>query len=250
MWYFELFLVVSTTICLILSLFGWFFKSQASNKFVKFGRSYLGVFLLVLTIRSFVFQPFKVVSGSLEPTVLIGDILAVNQSAYGVRLPLIHKKILATGQPKIGDIALFYFPEDPSFVFVKRVIGTPGDHVEYHNKILKINGKVISQHDIGIGFDEEPGRAPVLMNKKEEDLLGTKHQIYLSSNQFSQDVDVIVPPNHYFMMGDNRDDSDDSRRWGFVPDENLIGRAYRVLVSWDSERMRPRLARVGQRFKL
>ncbi len=196
------------------------------------------------------FQPFKVVSGSLEPTVLIGDILAVNQAAYGLRLPLTHTKIWSTGKPKTGDIALFYFPEDPSYVFVKRVIGTPGDHVEYHNKILKINGKVISQREVGVGFDEEPGRVPVLMDKKEENLAGIKHHIYVSSRMLSQDVDVIVPPNQYFMMGDNRDDSDDSRRWGFVPDENLIGRAYRVIVSWDSQKMRPRLKRVGQRFKL
>ncbi len=250
MWYFELFLVSSTLICFLLLVTGRLYKPWAGSKLVKFGRSYFSVFLTVLLIRSFIFQPFKVVSGSLEPTVLIGDILAVNQAAYGLRLPLIHKKIMNTGEPKKGDIALFYYPVDPSLVFVKRVIGVPGDHVEYKDKTLKINGKIISQQDIGYGFDEEPNRSPQLVLKKRENLLGIKHDIFINRYFHAENVDVTVPPHMYFMMGDNRDDSDDSRHWGFVPEENLIGRAYRVMVSFDGESMKPRFDRTLEKLHL
>lgn len=250
MWFFELFISLCLAACLLLSLVGLLKADLRNNKLVSFGRSYLPVFLLVFVVRSFIFQPFKVVSGSLEPTVLIGDILAVNQSAYGLRLPVIHKKIVATGEPKIGEIALFYYPEDPSLVYVKRVIGTPGDHVQYHNKVLTVNGKTMPQKDSGYGFDEEPGRVPVLMQKRVENLNGIKHEIFVAPSRVDADIDVMVPQGMYFMVGDNRDDSDDSRRWGFVPEENLIGRAYRVLFSWDSNKMSPRMARIGQTFKL
>lgn len=250
MWLFEVILTSLVFICFIMYIISAFRPSLKQNKIVTIGRSYLPVFLIVLCVRSFIFQPFKVVSGSLEPTVLIGDYLAVNQSAYGLRLPVIHKKIWATGEPKTGDIALFYYPEDPSLVFVKRVIGVPGDHVVYKDKQITLNGKPMPQVRDGLGFDVEPDMPPQLMQQKIEELNGIKHAIFVSQYNEDEEIDVIVPEGQYFMMGDNRDDSDDSRRWGFVPEENLIGRAYRVIMSWDSNKMRPRFERIGQQFHL
>lgn len=250
MWYFEVTLTMAVILTALGTLIGYMKPQLKEKKLISLARSYLPVFLIVLVVRSFVFQPFKVVSGSLEPTVLIGDYLAVNQSAYGLRLPVIHKKIFSTGEPKTGEIALFYFPEDPSMVFVKRVIGVPGDHVVYKDKVLMINGKVMSQTNDGLGFDVEPGMPPRLMHQKIEDLNGIKHAIFVSNIDEEKEIDLIVPKGMYFMMGDNRDDSDDSRRWGFVPEENLIGRAYRIIMSWDSNKMRPRFNRLGNIFHL
>jgi signal peptidase I len=250
MWWFETGLTSIVFLCAILTIVGFFSAPMRQKKLVKIARSYLPVFLLVLVVRSFIFQPFKVVSGSLEPTVLVGDYLAVNQSAYGLRLPVIHKKIFNTGEPRLGEIALFYFPEDPSMVFVKRVIGVPGDHIVYQDKRLTINGKTMPQFDDGIGFDIEPSEPPRIMEQKIEDLGILKHSIFVSKMIQGNVIDVVVPKGMYFMMGDNRDDSDDSRRWGFVPEANLIGRAYRVLMSWDGEKMKPRFGRIGNQFKL
>lgn len=251
MWLFEVILSTCVLFCILMSIFGILRPKYKQNKLISIARSYLPVFLIVLVVRSFIFQPFKVVSGSLEPTVLIGDYLAVNQSAYGLRLPVIHKKIFSTGEPLTGDIALFFYPEDPSLVFVKRVIGVPGDHVVYDNKTLTINGKVMSQIDDGLGFDlPEEGMTPRLMHQKIENLNGIKHAMFINTEPQEERIDVVVPKGMYFMMGDNRDDSDDSRRWGFVPEENLIGRAYSVIMSWDGSKMRPRFSRIGNNFHL
>lgn len=250
MWLFEVILTTCVFTCAILSIIGVISPKHKQIKLIAIARSYLPVFLIVLFVRSFIFQPFKVVSGSLEPTVLVGDYLAVNQSAYGLRLPVIHKKVWSTGEPKTGEIALFYYPEDPSMVFVKRVIGVPGDHVVYQDKQLTINGKLMPQINDGLGFDVEPNMPPQLMQQKIEELDGIKHAIFVNKQMQEGAVDVIVPEGMYFMMGDNRDDSDDSRRWGFVPEENLIGRAYRVIMSWDGDKMRPRFNRIGNTFHL
>ncbi len=248
MLWFELILSSAVVFSGLLSLLGFLNKSLADYKIIKIARSYLGVLLLVFVIRSFIFQPFKVVSGSLEPTVLIGDFIAVNQSAYGIRLPVIHKKIINIGQPKLGDIALFHYPLDPNIIFVKRVIGTPGDHIIYKNKQLTINGKLMNQTNDGIGFDEEVGEVSKLMNQRIENLNGIHHKIFVDETHQDKVIDLIVPKNKYFMMGDNRDDSSDSRYWGFVDDNLLIGKAYRVLGSWDSRQSRPRMARFGAKF--
>lgn len=250
MWLFELVVTILVLVSGGLTLLGWLFKPWQASKVIKVARSYFPVLLLVLVIRSFVFQPYKVVSGSLEPTVLIGDYLAVNQAAYGLRLPVMHTKILPLGEPKIGDIALFYYPDDPSMVFVKRVVGTPGDHVVYKNKQLIINGHLMKQTANGIGFDVEVGMPSRLVKKRIENLNGIKHNIFINDEVQGQDVDVVVPKGKYFMVGDNRDDSDDSRNWGFVPEENLIGRAYRIIMSWDRDVSWFRFARIGQGFKL
>lgn len=250
MWWFELIITVLFLLTLVVSCVGLCFKSLRQHPIVKFSRSYLPVFMTVFLVRSFIFQPFKVVSGSLEPTVLVGDFLGVNQAAYGLRLPVIHKKIINTGSPKLGEIALFYYPLDESKVYVKRVIGTPGDHVIYKDKQLTINGKLMPQTPDGFGFDEEPGQLARLMSQRIEDLNGIKHKIFVDEKMPNEVVDVVVPEGKYFMMGDNRDDSGDSRHWGFVDESLLIGKAFRVLVSWDGDKWWFRMSRFGNQFVL
>jgi signal peptidase I len=188
-------------------------------------------------------------TGSLEPTVLPGDFIAVNQFCYGLRLPVFNNKILNIGEPKVGDIALFRYPKDPSIIYVKRVIGTPGDHISYKNKILTINGFKAKQTSEGMSLDHvEDFSVPVQVNS--ETLPTVEHKVFIRDgfNQ-NKDFDLIVPPHQYFMMGDNRDDSDDSRSWGFVPEQNLIGKAFAIWLSWDREQNSIRFARMGKLIK-
>ena len=203
---------------------------------VEYSRSFFFVLLLVWIIRSFIFQPYRVPTGSLEPTILPGDFIAVSQFSYGLRLPVIHAEILDISKTKTGQIVLFRWPVDPKILFVKRVIGVPGDHIVYKNKTLYINGKEMKQTYISEGADIEPGEEPQIVTIKQEDLNGVKHLIQLAvKGGETENFDIAVPKDMYFMMGDNRDDSDDSRMWGFVPENNLVGKAFGIWMSWDSE---------------
>lgn len=212
---------------------------------VEYSRSFFPVLLAVLVIRSFIVQPYRVPTGSLEPTILPGDFIAVNQFAYGLRLPVIGTKILNIGEPKRGDIVVFRWPVDPSIDFVKRVIGLPGDHVVYQNKILTINNQPVSQKIIGDSIDLEPsGNIPSMLI--EENLLGVKHQILVHyQGGETGDFDFTVPKGLYFMMGDNRDESSDSRFWGLVPESALEGKAFVIWMSWDSQNHDIRWNRLG-----
>lgn len=228
----------------------YFKKRRVSTKLpliIDYARSFFPVLLVVLLIRSFLIQPFRVPTGSLEPTVLPGDFIAVNQYAYGLRLPIVHTKILSVGEPKRGDIVVFHYPPDPSITYVKRLIGMPGDTLSYVDKVLYINGKRIPQTLIGNNVDIEPGM-PLPVLEKEENLLGIKHRIFIRENGAnSRDFyNLKVPKDHYFMMGDNRDDSVDSREWGFVPEKNLIGKAFFTWLSWDSDKHRFRWDHLGK----
>lgn len=213
---------------------------------IETSRSIFPVLLLVLIIRSFIIQPYRVPTGSLEPTVLPGDFIAVQQFAYGLRLPVLNHKIAKVGEPKRGDIALFHWPVNTKFLFVKRVIGLPGDHIVYRNKILTINGKEMTQENVGKAKDiEEEGLVDV--DQRIENLDGVKHNIFVKADRMDPvDIDVTVPEGHYFMMGDNRDNSDDSRYWGFVPESFLIGKAFGIWLSWDSIDHRIRWNRIGK----
>ncbi|MFT3741279.1 MAG: signal peptidase I [Gammaproteobacteria bacterium] len=221
---------------------------------VEEAKSFFWVLLLVWIIRSFIFQPYRVPTGSLQPTVNPGDLILVNQYDYGLRFPVFNTKLVPVSEPKRGDIVLFYSPPDPSMILVKRVIGLPGDKIEYHNKVLTINGQTITQKDLGTAVDDEPafGNIPeqhIPVQVKSENLEGLQHRIFIqpgNDNPELGDFSVIVPPNHYFMMGDNRDNSLDSRVWGFVPEKNIIGRGSRILLSWDSINHRVRWNRTGQ----
>lgn len=216
---------------------------------IEYARSFFPVILLVLILRSFLFEPFKIPSGSMMPTLLIGDFILVNKFAYGVRLPVVEWEVIDTGKPEHGDPAVFRFPDDPSMDYIKRVIGLPGDEIAYINKTLAINGSKVDKFEKG----EYMGEGSELYDSSTvvfEERIG-QHQFDTLEQTRKLGVEgiTIVPDGHYFVMGDNRDNSNDSRYWGFVPVENLVGRADRVWMSWDSENMRIRWARVGNKIK-
>ncbi|QHG92293.1 signal peptidase I [Coxiella endosymbiont of Amblyomma sculptum] len=222
--------------------------SKSVSILLRYSKIFFPTLLIVWIVRSFIIQPYYVLTGSLEPTIMPGDFIAVEQFSYGLRLPVINKKVLPVGKPERGQIILFQWPKNPGIIFVKRVIGLPGDHVVYKNKQLYINGKrqkqkllyTVNNTDIWEKF-----LYPVVF-VKEEELYGIKHKICLQSlGGEANYCDLEVPSGHYFVMGDNRDNSDDSRQWGFVPEHNLIGKAFRIWFSWDSASKRVRWNRIG-----
>lgn len=216
---------------------------KKAPRWIEYGRSFFPIFLTVLLIRSFLFEPFRIPTGSLEPTLLVGDFLVVNKFIYGLRLPVWEKKILALKSPQVGDIVVFRWPPNPKLDFIKRVVGVPGDVVQYHHKILTINGKEAKQEFFQYTADESSGN-PVAEYR--ENLNGVVHSIYRRPDVSSQDFEVTVPPNSYFVMGDNRDDSADSRYWGFVNDRYLRGKAMFSWMSWDSKQWTIRWRRIAR----
>ena len=200
---------------------------------VEYARSFFPIFLIVLILRSFIFEPFRIPSASMMPTLLIGDFILVNKYDYGIRLPVLNMKIIDNNKPKRGDVIVFRYPEDPSIPFIKRVIGVPGDVLRYKDKVLYINNVPMKQEDLGSYEGHGAGKVMDGVQLKEEYLGDVDHQILLDPYRFSGTMEVTVPKDKYFVMGDNRDNSKDSRYWGFVPDENLIGHAFLVWMNWD-----------------
>lgn len=202
---------------------------------VEYARSLFPIFLIVLLLRSFLVEPFRIPSGSMMPTLLIGDFILVNKYAYGLRLPVLNNKVISVGAPGRGDVVVFRYPEDPSTPYIKRVVGLPGDRIAYYDKTLWINGKRVSQKPVGeyrgVGAGEPMSGADLL----DEALNGAEHPILIERGYPSIEVDTMVPTGHYFVMGDNRDNSKDSRYWGTVPDDHLIGRAFMIWMNWDSK---------------
>jgi signal peptidase I len=209
------------------------------------------VILVVFLLRSFLFEPFKIPSGSMKPTLLIGDLILVNKFHYGVRLPVINKKIVALDDPQRGDVMVFRYPQDPSTDYIKRVVGVPGDEVAFHGQKLYVNGQEAALTPVpGPGFYDEDTRR--YESEFTERLGAVEHRIMINpqSDQFhwasdsvtfpfrencrysAEGVTCKVPPGNYFMMGDNRDNSQDSRYWGFVPDENIVGKAFFVWMNF------------------
>ncbi len=201
---------------------------------VEYAHSFFPVLLAILLFRSFVAEPFKIPSGSMMPTLLVGDFILVNKFAYGLRLPVLNTRILALGEPKRGDVFVFRYPKNPSEDYIKRVIGLPGDTIEYRNKTLFVNGQQVAETDLGVYTGpSEPGRAMETARLKQEDLQGVQHSILEVPNSWvGHEGSWTVPAGHYFAMGDNRDNSADSRFWGFVPEENLVGRAFVVWMNF------------------
>ena len=212
------------------------------------------VILVVFVLRSFLFEPFKIPSGSMIPTLLIGDLILVNKFTYGVRLPVIHTKITEGNAPQRGDVMVFRYPPQPSLDYIKRVIGVPGDEVAYLNKRLTINGKEVPTKAVPDFFDESQVR---YFKQFEEELGAKPHRVLnnteapafvqgASNFEYRQNctysvegVVCKVPECHYFMMGDNRDNSLDSGYWGFVPDKNIVGKAFFVWMNFGN------LGRIG-----
>jgi signal peptidase I len=212
------------------------------------------VILVVFVLRSFLFEPFKIPSGSMIPTLLVGDLILVNKFTYGLRLPVINTKITEGNAPQRGDVMVFRYPPRPSQDYIKRVVGVPGDEVAYANKRLTINGKPVSKEALPDFFDEDAMR---YFKQYREQLGDRRHQIlndesrpafvegatdfpFRDNCRYSvEGVTCKVPPGHYFMMGDNRDNSLDSRYWGFVPDRNIVGKAVLIWMNFGN------LKRVG-----
>lgn len=214
---------------------------------IEQSRSLFLVFVFVLLFRSFVGQQFSVPTGSLVPTVIPGDILLVDQFSYGLRLPVWRQKILSIGEPKRGDIVLFKWPVNPNFNYVKRLIGVPGDKISYINKVLYVNGKQAKQSFVADEKTKDESGQWVFVKKIREQLNGKTHTIYVRPDHRSDDFkNLLVPKGMYFLMGDNRDDSDDSRFWGFVPESAIIGKARWIGISWDSDKHRLRWSRLGK----
>ena len=214
---------------------------------IDYARSFFPILLIVLLIRAFLVQPYRVPTGSLEPTILPGDMILVNQYDYGLKIPIWNQEIASIGQPQMGQIALFRWPVNPSVTFVKRVIGVPGDHISYINKVLYINGKQATQKFIKETQEVSDTSQTWPVKEYEEELAGAKHLIYIRSDRPVQNFkDLVVPPGEYLMMGDNRDDSDDSRSWGFVPENDFVGKAFLIWMSWDSVTHSIRWNRIGK----
>ena len=221
---------------------------------VEYGKSFFPVLFIVLVLRSFLVEPFQIPSGSMKPTLDVGDFILVNKFAYGIRLPVIDKKVIEVGDPQRGDVMVFRFPSDPNVNYIKRVIGLPGDVIRYTgDKRLFINGESVAEKLIG----SEPnslGSAELYQEK----LGAVEHEIRKEMSRYRQpDGEWKVPAGHYFMMGDNRDNSNDSRYWndpnipkdmlGMVPDENIVGKAFAVWMSWPESKLShlPNFSRVG-----
>ena len=213
------------------------------------------VILVVFLLRSFLFEPFKIPSGSMIPTLLVGDLILVNKFHYGVRLPVINKKIIDNNPVQRGDVMVFRYPVDPRMDYIKRVVGLPGDEITYANQKLSVNGQLVPAAAQGEFYDEDslrytPQFSEKLGSVEHRILVEPRRQAYygLDPKTFPmaqncrytpEGVSCKVPTGHYFMMGDNRDNSQDSRFWGFVPDENIVGRAFFVWMNFGS------LARIG-----
>lgn len=205
---------------------------------VEIARSFFPVILIVLLLRSFLVEPFRIPSGSMMPTLVAGDFILVNKFSYGIRLPVLNKKIFSLGEPERGDVVVFRYPEDPRIDFIKRVVGLPGDHIRYRNKVVYVNGVEMPQQALG----EYVGAVSPYPNIRsaallEEDLEGHEHDILINRGQpsggmYAVNGDYTVPAGHYFVMGDNRDNSKDSRFWGPMPEENLVGKAFMIWMNW------------------
>jgi signal peptidase I len=222
---------------------------------IEYPKSFFPVLLIVFLLRSFVAEPFKIPSSSMRPTLAVGDFILVNKFAYGIRLPIIEQKIIPLGDPKRGDVVVFRYPVNPAQDFIKRVVGVPGDEVVYRDKKLTVNGKPLPQVPDGTYSYVEGLRFETTERFIEtaDTGAGTKSYTIAVNPQaqpvYPQNVRPFpgrqncdyndrgfvcrVPAGNYFMMGDNRDNSDDSRYWGFVPDDHLRGRAFFIWFNWD-----------------
>ncbi|AMO78289.1 MULTISPECIES: signal peptidase I [Pseudomonas] len=222
---------------------------------IEYGKSFFPVLFIVLVLRSFLVEPFQIPSGSMKPTLEVGDFILVNKFAYGIRLPVLDAKVIPVGDPQRGDVMVFRYPSDPNINYIKRVVGVPGDRIRYtSDKRLYVNDQLVAEQLIG----EEPGSLGSVTLYQEK-LGEAEHLIRKEMTRYRVEPgkEWTVPAGHYFMMGDNRDNSNDSRYWndpkipkellGMVPDRNIVGKAFAVWMSWPDPKLRnlPNFSRVG-----
>ena len=216
---------------------------------LEYSASFFPVILVVFVVRSFVVEPFKIPSGSMVPTLLVGDFILVNKFDYGIRLPITNTKITEGRPLERGDVVVFRYPKDESVDYIKRVIGLPGDTVAYQDKQLTINGQPVPETPLPDYLDEErlgyakqfeenlDGRKNAILNNPAVPpfIVGAEDYPYRDNCTYNaRGVICKVPPGHYFMMGDNRDNSADSRYWGFAPDKNIVGRAFFIWMNFSN----------------
>ncbi|MDP3088665.1 MAG: signal peptidase I [Methylotenera sp.] len=248
--YFALFMVA----ILVITGFIWLLDSFVLRKkrpvgvaepiAVEYAKSFFPVILVVFFVRSFIVEPFKIPSGSMMPTLLAGDYILVNKFTYGLRVPILNNTFFEINKPSRGDVFVFHFPPEPSVDYIKRVVGLPGDKIRYFDKRLTINGKLLEVSDVGNYEYVKPGLNMVTAKKYQEQLGIWRHDILINEwigsydpdaigTKFANDEEIVVPAGHYLAMGDNRDDSSDSRVWGFVPEKNLVGKAFFIWMNFD-----------------
>ncbi len=220
-------------------------QSQPEPLLVEYAHSFFPIVFIVLILRSFIVEPFRIPSGSMMPTLLIGDFILVNKFSYGIRLPVSHHKIVELSEPQRGDIVVFRFPKDPTVDYIKRVIGMPGDRVAYYNKKVYINGKLAKQVSLGAYLGMGQGSNMTGAERLVETLDKVEHNILIDHDSPSLEGVFIIPEGHYFVMGDNRDNSNDSRYWGMVPEKNLVGKAFFIWMNWDWQNKGVGFSRIG-----
>ena len=208
-------------------------KMRGDSVLLEYSRAFFPIILIVFILRSFIIEPFRIPSGSMLPSLYIGDFILVNKFKYGIRLPILNTKIVNTGSPERGDVMVFRFPHKENVNYIKRVIGLPGDVIVYINKQLTINGKLVAvQNDGHFSYRQNTGRN-ITSSQMLEDIDSHNYLILNDNTRGSRSYSTTVPQGHYFVMGDNRDYSNDSRFWGFVPEENIVGNAFLIWFNWD-----------------
>lgn len=211
---------------------------------VEYAKSFFPVILVVFFVRSFIVEPFKIPSGSMMPTLLSGDYILVNKYTYGLRVPILNNTFIEVSKPVRGDVIVFHYPPDTSIDYIKRVIGIPGDRVRYENKQLTINDQKVALQEVG-NYEYVMSGLNIVSAKQYREQLGTvSHDILIHDfvaqydedaigAKFANNEEIVVPAGHYLAMGDNRDNSSDSRVWGFVPENNLVGKAFFIWMNFD-----------------
>ncbi len=244
---FPLVLVILTALSGLMWLFDRFFLAPRRTKdgdkrpwYVESTAPFFPVLLIVLVVRSFIVEPFQIPSGSMIPTLEVGDFILVNKYTYGLRLPVLGTKIMDVGEPDYGDVMVFFPPGDDRY-FIKRVVGLPGDEIRLVNNVLHINGEAMPQTTL------ETNRSQSSYQVVTENLKGVEHLVRRrkSAGKYGDNYVEVVPAGHFFLVGDNRDNSWDSRAWGAVPEKNIVGKAFVIWMHWEKVLSLPSFGTVG-----